>query len=286
MKKMSSEIDGQYVQVQSLLAPICINAASGINPSLPPTEGSIARDDTDPGILYVATGLQWIKAAAGGDIVGPNISSNNDLVSFDRLTGKLVKDSGILSTDVVKASSTSVGGDLVVYNGNGGRTISDSGILATNVVIGPGVAVANNLASYNGTTGKLIKDSGIIIINTSVPGVTFTNSNALDPNLTGTIYLQKITIGAISTITMVVDFHQSIAITQAGAQNWTAGTAVPSGYIPAPGTLYWPCMLQTAAAVVHAYFTMYNNGIIILYSPGGITAALTVPQLSADYNLV
>ena len=53
------------------------------------------------------TGPQGIQGVPG-DIAGPASSVNNDLVSFDGVTGKLIKDSGIQAGDVARLSAANI----------------------------------------------------------------------------------------------------------------------------------------------------------------------------------
>ena len=199
---MSSEIDNNYVQINTLFAPICINAATNVSPSMPPNEGSIARDENDAGVLYVGTGLSWRKAAAGGDVVGPQLSTNNDLVAFDGLTGKLVKSSTIQSGDVVKASTTSVDNNLVAYNGTGGRTV---------------------------------KDSLVSIINDVVLNVTFTDTSGGNPDFVATLSFMRIASGTGSTSTSrkFLRFGLPLAgiVFNGVTANWSTGLVIPQSYI-------------------------------------------------------
>ncbi len=342
---MSSEIDNNFVYIQRLIPPICVNAAIGVSPSLPPIEGSIVRDDSTPGLLYVGTGLHY-EVLAAGDVVGPGLANNNDLVAFDGLTGKLVKDSGIPYTDVVKASSTAVSGHLPQYNGTGGRIVNDSGILASNVVQGPASSGNANVVTYNGTTGKLIADSGVSFTNmvqktttsvlnnlvaysdttgnnikdsgvlstnvvtnagtgtsgnlasfssskviqdsavsmasTTVAGIVFTGSGA-NPGLTGSLNLQRTTIGAIGMTKFFLDFSQNITTTAIGS-TWTCPAAtVPALYRPI-GNVYTPCVLINGAGNQRGVAKIVYDGSIIIYNEAVTAGSTTFSTVSLVYS--
>lgn len=56
--------------------------------------------------------------------------------------------------------AVSVDGDVVVFNGTTGKLIADSGIKAADLVVNPAAATAGNLASFGDASGNLIGDSG------------------------------------------------------------------------------------------------------------------------------
>jgi hypothetical protein len=147
-----------------------------------------------------------VKTSAIDSIVtGPASATSNNLCSFNSTTGKIIKDSGVLSTTVIVNTGSAVSGnipefglvantitdtginaayvvtntsgglatsnDICTFNGVSGTVIKDSGVLITDVVTGPASAVGDNLCSYNLTTGKIIKDSGIST--TSITGGPF-----------------------------------------------------------------------------------------------------------------
>ena len=55
--------------------------------------------------------------------------------------------------------------NLVAFNATTGKLIKDAGISTLDVVTGPASAVNNSIAVYNLTTGKIIKDGGILSSN-------------------------------------------------------------------------------------------------------------------------
>lgn len=84
--------------------------------------------------------IGWSTAAAvSGAVVGPNSSANDDLAAFDGLTGKLIKDSGIPSANVVLVSRAVQAGT--------GLTVTNSGLLTADITM--------SLSSATGSTGPL-----------------------------------------------------------------------------------------------------------------------------------
>lgn len=97
------------------------------------TAGVTSFDFVGGGVTATAVGnavTVTVPTGGTGDVVGPGVAVNNDIATYNGVTGKLIKDSGV---DV------------------------------TTVVVGPAVAVSDDIATYNGVTGKLIKDSGVAI---------------------------------------------------------------------------------------------------------------------------
>jgi len=72
-------------------------------------------------------------APAGGDVNGPGSATNNDLAAFDGTTGKLIKDSGILSSNVVTGPASATDTDVPIFDGSSGKLLKDSGFLAVNL---------------------------------------------------------------------------------------------------------------------------------------------------------
>lgn len=66
------------------------------------------------------TGILSWQTNAGGDVAGPASAVDNRVASFDGTTGKLIKDSGVLSTNITTASSNVTAGNLV-YGSDGAK---------------------------------------------------------------------------------------------------------------------------------------------------------------------
>ena len=160
-------------------------------------------------LTYSAPGATtW---ASTGDVSGPGSSNNNEIAVFDLGTGKVIKSSGILYTDI-NVSDANVVGPLVatdanriaLYQDNLGTQLTqtiysiptavglDGQVLMANSagnvvwsntgagdVVGPPTSTPDAVAIYNGATGNLLKDStmtftgGILTVPTQVNANTF-----------------------------------------------------------------------------------------------------------------
>lgn len=118
-------------------------------------------------------------------VQGPASAVNNNLASYDLTTGKLIKDSGVLTANVVQAATTSTDRAIARFSGTTGRlvqntamTISDDSkisansstidmsvlsaidLQATNVLInGSAAAKISDLASYVQGPGSAVNDN-------------------------------------------------------------------------------------------------------------------------------
>lgn len=111
-----------------------------------------------------ATGLKWASVAGTGDVVGPAGAVNNRVALFDGVTGKLLKDSGLVlagnntgdQTTIVGILGTKAQFDAAVTDGNilyvGDVTQYTDGMADARIAAQKGVA--GGLASLDGS-GKV-----------------------------------------------------------------------------------------------------------------------------------
>jgi len=84
-----------------------------------------------------------------GDVYGPASSVDGNVVLFDGVTGKLIKDGLSVSTSIASTSiNTEVPTALATYNA----------VVSRGDVYGPVSSVDGNIVLFDGVTGKLIKD--------------------------------------------------------------------------------------------------------------------------------
>lgn len=101
-----------------------------------------------------------------GNVRGPTVSVDGDIALFDGLTGLLIKDGGVLGTDLVHGPDSAVDGNLPSFDGTTGKKIKDSGVLADDVVVGPVSCLDEEVAVFDGITGKIIKGGADVPIKT------------------------------------------------------------------------------------------------------------------------
>ena len=80
--------DGAWVAAGDLIVGTGENTASILTKG---TEGQILK--------VGSTTLEWGAVSGTGDVVGPSSSVTNNLASYDGITGKLIKDSGLSGSD-------------------------------------------------------------------------------------------------------------------------------------------------------------------------------------------
>jgi len=173
--------------------------------------------------LVIVAGVPSWTAQAGsglGDVTGPSASTDNALVRFDGISGKVIQEGLILIDDLGNISiegNTFVSGDLTVLGNIAGLDLAASGF-----VVGPALATDDALALYDGITGELIKNSaitataggsGLVIPGTlTVAGTTNITLSSLDLTgavgdilyASGTDEFGNISIGAVGEVLTVV----------------------------------------------------------------------------------
>jgi hypothetical protein len=134
------------------------------------TASQIAVAPPVAGGTDVQTALEGLATADQQFVVGPPTSLDSTIPLYDGLTGHLIKDSGILLSDVVGAAgdvfgpAASVLDNITTYADATGKLIKDSGQPIARLetfVVGPAASVAGNFATFADITGHLIQDSGI-----------------------------------------------------------------------------------------------------------------------------
>jgi hypothetical protein len=130
------------------------------------------------GIAVVQTGNTYtvsVTGAGSGDVVGPSSAVNNNLAAFDTTTGKLIKDSGVLTSNVVldndarltnartptaHASTHATGGSDPLTPADIGAATAAQGALADTAVQPAGITNMVTAASNFGASGRLLIAGG------------------------------------------------------------------------------------------------------------------------------
>lgn len=143
--------------------------------------------------------------------------------------------------------ASSVTDNIVTFNGITGKVGKDSGIKASDLIAGPASAIADNIATFNGTTGKLAKDSGVAVSSLAPKASpTFTGTPAAPTQAPGDNSTKLATTGFVKAAIDVVlggvsaafDTLSEIA-TELGLKAAIASptfTGTPAGPTAAPGT--------------------------------------------------
>lgn len=79
-------------------------------PAISTTKKGAVPPTGTPSGLYLKDDGNWSAPSGAGDVVGPASSTNNNLVTFDGTTGKLVKDSGAALSSYATLSSPALTG--------------------------------------------------------------------------------------------------------------------------------------------------------------------------------
>lgn len=71
---------------------------------------------------------QWVNPAVGsGDVVGPASANTDNVAAYADTTGKLIKDTGLPYTSIVKGPVSVVNGNVAYFIGTTGKELADSG---------------------------------------------------------------------------------------------------------------------------------------------------------------
>lgn len=111
--------------------------------TLPPYDPS--ADAGKVAAISPSGNVAWSTASAiTGAVVGPASAVNNDLAAFDGITGKLIKDSGVLTANVVLVSRAVQAGT--------GLTVTNSGLLSADITMSLTSPVSITLGGTSGST--------------------------------------------------------------------------------------------------------------------------------------
>lgn len=125
--------DSEYDLLRKLLTAVCNGGGGGGGGSaivvqdegITLTNGVTLFNFVGSGVVASAIGNNVTVTIAGGggtgDVVGPAGAVNNDIVTFNGVTGKLVKDSGVLISSLITTANLQSGSQAI---GNAQTTIA------------------------------------------------------------------------------------------------------------------------------------------------------------------
>jgi hypothetical protein len=253
---MTSIIDGQYIDIQQLCVPVCLNPL-GLSPSLPPNEGCICQDSF--GVIYIGDGSVWIQNVNPDTVLGPASAINNNLAAFDGTTGKVLKDSGLATADIVTVAAGTM----------------------------------TNLASF--TSGTTIADSGISVssipscISTTISPITMTSNAGTNPNMLAcSLYLQRIITGSEIFVSFELEINQTI-VTATLPDVWYCPALVPVQYRPTAAKNFVCSVYSnvTSNLIPGCEFVIQSSGIVDIFIYNSTTVGSTLFQnYSGVYRIV
>ena len=152
------------------------------DPNQPIKDGTIVfNSDSNVMEFYQGSTDTWKSAVEGnGDVVGPANSINNNLVAFDGITGKAIKDGGVAANNVVTSTNNGTDLRIAIYDGDskkikaGGVTIEDLQVVNSKdkAINATPLYKMSNLGALQFGSNDNVADTGVILVDGLTP-VTF-----------------------------------------------------------------------------------------------------------------
>jgi hypothetical protein len=170
------------------------------------------------GAITNVTSINTIDPATW--VVGPASAVNNNLASFNGTTGKLIKDTGILSTDLVTAAAATFGA-IATFTGTG-KAIQATALTISGTTIGSSttLTIADSLRGI--PVSRIARSPGFAItVNEVVAFATTTLGNELGG--TGILYTDLVTSTATITANRLTSWTGSGKAIQGTSISVSAG---------------------------------------------------------------
>ena len=220
-----------------------------------------------------------VKTSAVDSIVtGPATATGDNLCSYNSTTGKIIKDSGISSTNVVTGPASATDNNLCSFNLTTGKIIKDSGITSTNLVQNTaGATTAGQVATYSDTTGKLITNSSTPILGTPASG-TLTNCTSL-PISTG---VSGLGTGVATMLGTFSSANIKTACTDETGSSLLVFNTNPNFIAPTIRT--WP--VNSSKLSMYDSVTYSNTNAINTFFGGTLVGSTTYPAATTGPGMV
>jgi hypothetical protein len=220
----ASAVDSNFASFDGVTGKLLKD--SGYSPS------SFLTDAPADGNIYGRKNSAWAVVSAGsGDVVGPASAVDGNIVLFNGITGKIIKDSGV-ALSVLLTDAPSDGNTYGRKNAAWSAVVSGSGD-----VVGPASAVNNNVAFFDGITGKLIKDSGVTLAGSNTGDQTITLTGNVTGSGTGsfvtTIANSAVSLAMLANMATASLFYRKTAGNGAPEVNSLATLKTDLGSMPA-----------------------------------------------------
>lgn len=279
-------------------------ASVNVAASAPPAIGNIL-------VATSATTAIW-STAAGGDVVGPGVSTDNAIARFDGVTGKIIQNSLIVIDDagdiyrssnkllaLPNASSIVLGNaGTAIAAGDGGNTVVGYQAMNTafgatgNTAVGTASGVAlttgdNNTLIGNNTANSLLSGSGNVVIGVgTAPALSTGTGNVVIGRIAGstlTTAVDAIVIGNNAGSALAANPSNTICIGSAGAavndSIFIGSAASTSAFVPAVYQSTYAAANQGYTTIVDGTNGQLMKGIYPTYviAANNVSSAITTP---------
>lgn len=210
-------------------------------------------------------------SAASGDVVGPASSVDNNIVTFDGITGKLIQDSGVAIASLITGSTGATDNAIIIADGTGGSTVAASA--ATLTAAGSLTIPSAELLAWSTDVGLKRHAAGVIAVtqvsvddpgrlyvrkgSSVTPGISFVNNSFMP---VGTIWSDdgsRLRFGGAQTA-----LSNDLWLSSGGAVFWSS--AASHAAIPTSDT----GVVRDSAAVVRV--TDGSTGLGNVYAGAGL----------------
>lgn len=92
------------------------------------TKGLVPAPASGDATKFLSGAGTWTNPTGSGDVVGPGSATADNIASFNGVTGKLIKDSGVAAASVVVGPASATNSALVLFDGTTGKLVKNSSV--------------------------------------------------------------------------------------------------------------------------------------------------------------